>query len=78
VHHISRRDDSPAGMRLTTQTESPRWRTMGSMKENLLSLPRRPIAPKHRAELRGTRRHRAARRHSIRTRCGYLLFTRFV
>jgi len=51
---------------------------MGTMKENLLSLPRRPIAPKHRAELRGTRRHPAARRHSIRTRCGYLLFTRFV
>ena len=47
------------------------------MKENL-SLPRRPIAPKHRVELRGTRRPRTAHRHSIRTRCGYLLFTSFV
>lgn len=47
------------------------------MKENL-SLPRRPIAAKHRVALRGTRRPRTAHRHSIRTRCGYLLFTSFV
>ena len=50
---------------------------MGSMKENL-SLARRAIAAKHRVELRGPRRHRPPRRHSIRTRCGYLLFTSFV
>ena len=47
------------------------------MKENLPP-PRRPIAPRHRMELRGPRRTRAHRRHSIRTRCGYLLFTSFV
>jgi hypothetical protein len=47
------------------------------MKENLSS-PRRPIAAKHRVELRGPRRQRTTRRHSIRTRCGYLLFTNFV
>ena len=47
------------------------------MKDNL-NLPRRPIVPKHRVELRGTRRTRPARRHGLRTRCGYLLFTAFV
>ena len=47
------------------------------MKENI-SLPRRPIVPKHRLELRGSRRASPPRRHSIRTRCGYLLFARFV
>jgi hypothetical protein len=45
---------------------------MGSMKANL-NTDRRPVAPKPRTELRSPRRHRAAVRHCIRTRCGYLL-----
>jgi hypothetical protein len=47
------------------------------MKANL-PIERRPVVPKHREELRGTRRTRAPRRHGLRTRCGYLLFRTFV
>jgi hypothetical protein len=47
------------------------------MKANL-PIERRPIVPKHREELRGTRRTPRARRHGLRTRCGYLLFRTFV
>jgi hypothetical protein len=47
------------------------------MKANL-HIERRPISPKPRVELRGPRRARPPRRVSIRTRCGYLLFTSFV
>jgi hypothetical protein len=64
-------------MRLTTQTRIGLRAHDGRMKENL-TLPRRTIAPKPRVELRGPRRTRPARRHGLRTRCGYLLFTSFV
>jgi len=49
----------------------------GLMKANL-PIERRPIVPRHREELRGTRRTRPPRRHGLRTRCGYLLFRNFV
>jgi hypothetical protein len=75
--HISRRDDSNADLRRTTQTHPAKAGMIGAMKANL-HIDRRPIVPKPRTELRGPRRARHGRRIGIRTRCGYLLFTTFV